>query len=405
MELDIQNITPLDLRILKHLKNKSITREWEPLYNYLVNNFNTGSEDTQKIILIYTNQENENIDFNDVNEITIPKFDWYAKENHRMAFAEFINVHPVFIKPFGQYESHLESFKLLIPAIHHSTRYIYYVGTKDEVYTEAEYKIREKIEDEGWDFFSHRFLLDYVEINQQYLDYNVTEIAAEEYESHMRINKDNVTEITNLLKKIDKYDEYEYLNDTFDELTEIKKQIDKTFLGLDNVISKLEKEKKIIEIEIERLGDITDYGDDEDNYSTDFEDELEDLENKLNRVDNRLEEAEYEYNQYYKDYDSLLDELEDVTEELNKYKGENFKNFYISNRKEILKEEYIYDIEGYVDELSLTLGEAIADNVLEIGDEDYVIYEAIQKDGPEYFIGDLTMDSVFYDDKQYYILW
>ena len=86
-------------------------------------------------------------------------------------------------------------------------------------------------------------------------------------------------------------------------MTEIIKGIDKTFLGLDNDINKLQKEKRIIEIEIERLSDITDYGDDEDSYPTEFEGELEDLENKLNKIENRLEEAEYEYSQYYKDYD------------------------------------------------------------------------------------------------------
>ena len=52
MEIDFSNITPLDLRILNHLRKNSVTDEWEPLYEYLVNNFNTDPEDTQKIILI-----------------------------------------------------------------------------------------------------------------------------------------------------------------------------------------------------------------------------------------------------------------------------------------------------------------------------------------------------------------
>jgi chromosome segregation ATPase len=208
----------------------------------------------------------------------------------------------------------------------------------------------------------------------------------------------------NLLKNIDKYDEYEDLKYTFDELTETKKEIDKTFLGLDNDINKLEKEKRIIEIEIERLSDISDYGDDEDSYSTEFEGELEDLENKLNKIENRLEEAEYEYNQHYKDYDSLVDELEDVTEDLSKYEGDNFEKLYMTIRKEKLKEDYSYDIEGYVDELGLTLGEAISDNIL-IVDEEYIISEAIEKDGPEYFIGDLTKDSFIYNGEEYYVLW
>ena len=131
----------------------------------------------------------------------------------------------------------------------------------------------------------------------------------------------------------------------------------------------------------------------------------EDLENKLNKVENRLEEAEYEYNQHYKDYDSLVDELEDVTEDLSKYEGDNFEKLYMTIRKEKLKEDYSYDIEGYVDELGLTLGEAISDKVLEINDEDNLINEAIQKDGPEYFIGDLTKDVFIYNGEEYYVLW
>ena len=405
MEIDFSDITPLDLRILNHLRKNSVTDEWEPLYEYLVNNFNTDPEDTQKIILIYSNKENKNIDFKDVNDIHTPNIDYSSYDTKRLAFAEFIDVYPVFVKPFQSLFSNLTSFKVLIPTIGYGTRYVYYVGDIDAVHREAEIKIREKLDEEGWDFFSNSYLIDYVEINQHVLDYNVTEIATEEYEYGISKSKFDVELKENLLKNIDKYDEYQDLKYTFDELTETKKEIDKTFLGLDNNINKLEKEKKIIEIEIERLGDITDYGDDEDSYSTEFDGELEDLENKLNKIENRLEEAEYEYNQYYKDYDSLVDELEDVTEDLSEYEGVNFEKLYMSIRKEKLKEDYSYDTEEYVSQLGLTMGEAIADNVLKIGDVDYLIDEAIKRDGPEYFIGDLTKDVFFYNGEEYYILW
>ena len=405
MEIDFSDITPLDLRILNHLRKNSVTDEWEPLYEYLVNNFNTDPEDTQKIILIYSDKENKNIDFKDVNDIHTPNIDYSSYDTKRLAFAEFIDVDPVFVKPFQTFPSNLTSFKVLIPSIGYGTRYVYYVGDIYAVHREAEIKIREKVDEEGWDYFSNSYLIDYVEINQHVLDYNVTEIAKNEYEYGISKSKFDVELKENLLKNIDKYDEYQDLKYTFDELTETKKEIDKTFLGLDNNINKLEKEKKIIEIEIERLGDITDYGDDEDSYSTEFDGELEDLENKLNKIENRLEEAEYEYSQYYKDYDSLVDELEDVTEDLTEYEGVNFEKLYMSIRKEKLKENYSYDIENYVDELTLTMGEAIADNVLKIGDVDYLIDEAIKRDGPEYFIGDLTKDVFIYNGEEYYILW
>lgn len=405
MEIDFSDITPLDLRILNHLRKNSVTDEWEPLYEYLVNNFNTDPEDTQKIILIYSDKENKNIDFKDVNDIHTPNIDYSSYDTKRLAFAEFIDVDPVFVKPFQTFPSNLTSFKVLIPSIGYGTRYVYYVGDIYAVHREAEIKIREKVDEEGWDYFSNSYLIDYVEINQHVLDYNVTEIARNEYEYGISKSKFDVELKENLLKNIDKYDEYQDLKYTFDELTETKKEIDKTFLGLDNNINKLEKEKKIIEIEIERLGDITDYGDDEDSYSTEFDGELEDLENKLNKIENRLEEAEYEYSQYYKDYDSLVDELEDVTEDLTEYEGVNFEKLYMSIRKEKLKENYSYDIENYVDELTLTMGEAIADNVLKIGDVDYLIDEAIKRDGPEYFIGDLSKDVFIYNGEEYYILW
>ena len=405
MEIDFSDITPLDLRILNHLRKNSVTDEWEPLYEYLVNNFNTDPEDTQKIILIYSDKENQNIDFKNVNDITIPNLDYSSYDDKTLAFSSFIDVDPVFVKPFQTHLSNLTSFKVLIPSIGYGTRYVYYVGDIYAVHREAEIKIREKLDEEGWDFFSNSYLIDYVEINQHVLDYNVTEIARDEYEYGISKSKFDVELKENLLKNIDKYDEYQDLKYTFDELTETKKEIDKTFLGLDNNINKLEKEKKIIEIEIERLGDITDYGDDEDSYSTEFDGELEDLENKLNKIENRLEEAEYEYNQYYKDYDSLVDELEDVTEDLSEYEGVNFEKLYMSIRKEKLKEDYSYDIEEYVSQLGLTMGEAIADNVLKIGDVDYLIDEAIKRDGPEYFIGDLTKDVFFYNGEEYYILW
>ena len=405
MKIDFSNITPLDLRILNHLRKNSITDEWVPLYDYLVNNFNTDPEDTQKIILIYSSVKNENIDFKNVNDIQVPDIDYSSYDEKRLAFAEFINVDPFFVKPFSTYLSNLTSFKVLIPSMSYDTRYVYYVGDIYAVHKEAVIKIHEKLDEEGWDFFSNSYLIDYVEINQQYLDYNVTEIATGEYEYGIRNSKFNSESKENLLKNIDKYDEYEDLKYTFDELTEIIKGIDKTFLGLDNDINKLQKEKRIIEIEIERLSDITDYGDDEDSYPTEFEGELEDLENKLNKIENRLEEAEYEYNQYNKDYDSLVNELEDVTEDLTKYEGDKFEKLYMTIRKEKLKEDYSYDIEGYVDELSLTIGEAIADNVLTISDEDHLINDAIEKDGPEYFIGDLTKDVFIYNGEEYYVLW
>ena len=77
----------------------------------------------------------------------------------------------------------------------------------------------------------------------------------------------------------------------------------------------------------------------------------------------------------------------------------------MSIRKEKLKEDYSYDIEEYVSQLGLTMGEAIADNVLKIGDVDYLIDEAIKRDGPEYFIGDLSKDVFIYNGEEYYILW
>jgi len=106
MEIDFNDITPLDLRILNHLRKNSITDEWEPLYDYLVNNFNSDPEDIQKIILIYSDKENKNIDFKDVNNISIPNFDYSSYDTKRLAFAEFIDVDPVFVKPFESYLSH-----------------------------------------------------------------------------------------------------------------------------------------------------------------------------------------------------------------------------------------------------------------------------------------------------------
>ncbi len=403
MEIDFNNITPLDLRILNHLRKNSITTKWEPLYEYITDNFGIDSEEAQKIILIYSYEGNDDIDFKNVNDISIPEFDYSSYSKERLAFSDYIGVHPAFIQPPpSSLVWDLTPFRLLIPQISHNTRYTYYIGTTDGVYRQAEKSIREKLNEEGWDFFSQSFLVDYVTINQRNLDYNTKEMALEEYNSYAG-SEDGKIE---LLEKIDLYDDYDYLKETFNELTESKKEMEKSFVGLENVIQKLEKEKKIIEVEIERLVDINDYGDDDDdNYSTEFEDEIEDLENKLNKVENRLEEVEYEYNSYDKDYDTILDELEDITEQLSKYSGDSFKEFYVTTRKKMLSDEYLYDVYSYLDDINMTIGEAINDNILYIENEDVLIDEAIAKDGPEYFIGDLTIDSFVYDNEDYNILW
>ena len=71
----------------------------------------------------------------------------------------------------------------------------------------------------------------------------------------------------------------------------------------------------------------------------------------------------------------------------------------------MLSDEYLYDVYSYLDDINMTIGEAINDNILYIENEDVLIDEAIAKDGPEYFIGDLTIDSFVYDNEDYNILW
>ena len=106
--------------------------------------------------------------------------------------------------------------------------------------------------------------------------------------------------------------------------------------------------------------------------------------------------------------------LEDLKNKVISYREYDFSRFVPGFQGQFLPKLFkdgkflssdSYDIENYVDELTLTMGEAIADNVLKIGDVDYLIDEAIKRDGPEYFIGDLSKDVFIYNGEEYYILW
>ena len=94
---------------------------------------------------------------------------------------------------------------------------------------------------------------------------------------------------------------------------------------------KIEKERILLEKEIETLGGDIEYDDENPNY-TEFSNEIERLQTKLNQMEGWFEETKTIIELLYQDHSNLQLDIKDIKETLSNYEGEKLLDDYFKAR-------------------------------------------------------------------------
>ena len=177
---------------------------------------------------------------------------------------------------------------------------------------------------------------------------------------------------------VDEYlDAKEYIKETLKVINGLKSENQQ----LTHKMRRVEKEIKIIELEMERLVDVVDYGEDEEEYHSMYTEDINELEEKLRKLEPKHVEL---YNEM-DDINKSISELEidsshyyDIYEKYNN--EETFKNLYINSRTEQIAEDFFSDPMYYVEESGYTIDSAIDEGIIEF-DEVGALKEILKRRG------------------------
>lgn len=377
------------------------------VYLFLKKELSFKSEESSRIALLY--QKNYDPDGNYEN---LTPETWVIPQatnvsERLMALSSYFDVTPLIFKP----ESGSNLGDRYVPLIDMCFRNYLIDGAiiteVDNLNSEAHDTILYKLEQEGWDYFDDHFLEKYLEVDNRKLEYNVREIVLDEYKNYLS-KEGSLRESSKegLLENIGLIDEYLDHKDTLEELLKEIKPIENENIIIQSKVDKLEVERNNVEIEIERLSDTIDYGE-EDEYHGTYRGDIDELEELLNKIEYKI----YYYNNELSENETILNklnsELEYAQTDLEVFEGDNLKELYLERRMEELIDEYENDILQYIYDAGLTVDEAIDDRLVYI-DEETAIREAIESDGPlehiDYEGSGYELDQFGYNDEDYVVL-
>ena len=202
-------------------------------------------------------------------------------------------------------------------------------------------------------------------------------------------------------------DEYYDLKEQVEEYTKDIEELNKERELLEDKMDKLYRNIHIITMEIEKLSDTVDYGDDEEEYYSMYDEDISVLNDKLNKYESIYEEIQHQLNDIQTDLNNKDEMLEDVYEDYEIYNNdEKFKELFIERRVEYIFQEMEDDITSYIWDSGLTIAEAIREGIVYIEDDDEIIRDAIDRDGPLSFLnyGGTYTDEFGYGDEYFYII-
>ena len=266
----------------------------------------------------------------------------------------------------------------------------------DQAWDAGYTRVREDWEENGIEWFSENFVEPYTEVSYDWIE-NEAERRAHDDASDVADEEDMREE----LGVSSEYNGYkEDIGYVKEDIVKILTQIQEAEFKRDNI----EKEKILLEKEIERLGGDIEYDDDNPNY-TEFSDEIERLQTKLNQMEGWFEETKTIIELLYQDHSNLQLDIKDIKETLSTYEGEKLLDDYFKAReeewKDIIEREPLVYLTDYMD---MSLGDAIDEGYITV-DDDALIEGAIEADGLAHFLatqdGDEEMEE--FDGTDYYI--
>jgi len=247
----------------------------------------------------------------------------------------------------------------------------------DQAYDAGYTRVREDWEENGIEWFSESFVEPYTEVSYEWIE-NEAERRAHDDAANAG-DEEDVREVLGVTTEYNSYKE---------DIGYVKKDIVKILTQIQEAEFKrdeIEKEKILLEKEIETLGGDIEYDDDNPNY-TEFSGEIERLQTKLNQMVGWFEETKTIIELLYQDHSNLQLDIKEIKETLSKYEGEKLLDDYFIWKTEewtdIIEREPLDYLTNYMD---MTLGDAIDDGYITV-DEDALIEGAIDSDGIAHFL-------------------
>jgi len=247
----------------------------------------------------------------------------------------------------------------------------------DQAYDAGYTRVREDWEENGIEWFSESFVEPYTEVSYEWIE-NEAERRAHDDAANAG-DEEDVREVLGMTTEYNSYKE---------DIGYVKKDIVKILTQIQEAEFKrdeIEKEKILLEKEIETLGGDIEYDDDNPNY-TEFSGEIERLQTKLNQMVGWFEETKTIIELLYQDHSNLQLDIKEIKETLSKYEGEKLLDDYFIWKTEewtdIIEREPLDYLTNYMD---MTLGDAIDDGYITV-DEDALIEGAIDSDGIAHFL-------------------
>jgi len=193
-----------------------------------------------------------------------------------------------------------------------------------------------------------------------------------------------------------------YYEDALEEIEYSKKEIVEKLREIQELEfqrDNIEKEKIILEKEIETLGGDIEYDDENSNYG-EFSEEIDRLQTKLNETENLYVEVQTMIEMSYGEKQKLDNYLEEGKEVIVKYSGQKLEDQYVEARTQVWLDTIEEDPLDYLEQwLDLDVFGGITEGYLEIDDES-MIEEAVRTDGVGHFLASYNGDEIDMRNKE-----
>ena len=376
-------VTRFDRSALVHMCEEKVNPlNIKVVYDFLVKMlYLKNDEEIVKIIKLYKrNFSFENYKNGEceliVDNIKLPKEEDYDEE--KIALAQWLEINPYFLEIVGHpSDGYLAEYRDVIDGQD------YRIGDYRNSVFAAKQWVRDTIDSEGYEYFDQIWLERHIEINQEQAEYDAEERAKDDVLHYSDEELRDMIYVTNEYE--DLIDDREY------EAEELKEKVGE-YKIVKFKIEKLEKEKKIIEREIETLGFSLDYDNDDDGgYSEMYNVDISEMTDTLHE----LETVIFEHLSYIEQIESEIHELEEIIKESNemifKYEGEPLKEMAVVSLSEEYLQDYSDDPIAYIDSAGFSIAESELEGLISI-DEDGVVSEYLAGES----LGDIlaTYDGV-----------
>jgi prefoldin subunit 5 len=371
-------------------------------FNFIKNNIGVPNHENSIIVTLYNKNYRPDGEYNNIKEDQwiIPSD--MEKDEWERALGEYFDVSPfMFEKSIFGKRYYNPLIDLYLENTNTPTRLISEVQIfrYETIVDEARQQIIDRIDNEGWEYFSSSYLEDYVVVNMDTAEYNAEQMVEEEWNNYLNKKGDlKLTTKESMIEELGLVDEYFYWKEDIEEYKNDIIELQKEKQTLEFKSEKIYKEISNISLHIETLSDTVDYGDDEQEYYSMYSGDIEELTNKLNRYESIYEEINSDIDFIDSQINELTGYLDDLYLDFEIYDNDNkFKSLYKEKRMEQILNDIEDDPLQYIWDSGLDITEAIGENLISL-DEDLVISAAIEGDGPAYF---LNLEGVYTDEFDY----